>query len=243
MTTASIVQLYPDELGVAGDRGNVLALAARLGACGIDADIHQYRRGDSMPPVADIVVIGSGPLSAVRNIYTDLLASGNKLRDWWVNGVTFFAYGAGAELLSEGIELLDGSTLAGLGMFRFRAKRVAVRKVGYIVSATEGGDIVGFEDNASEWILDSAAVPLGTVSTGGGNGDGREGIREGRSIATQIGGPVLPLNPLLTDLLVTAVARRVGLEEVAPAPSPVDEYARRAREVIVANAAHVFSRI
>ena len=243
MTSATIVQLYPDELGVAGDRGNLLALSARLTAAGIEHDLVEYRRGDEFPANADAVIVGSGPLSAMRNIHADLTANADTLRGWAAEGVPIFAYGSGAELLSHGIDLIDGGTMDGAGIFAFRVARVTERKVGYILVNTAWGQLVGFEDNASVWKLDQSATSLGTVTAGSGNGDGHEGAVAGASIATQIGGPVLPLNPRLGDQLVAAVAARLGIDIAPPVATEIDEYARKAREVIVANAAHVFSRI
>ena len=49
--------------------------------------------------------------------------------------------------------------------------------------------------------------------------------------------------PRLGDQLVSAVAARLGIDATPPVTTEIDEYARKAREVIVANAAHVFSRI
>jgi len=243
MTAATIVQLYPNELGGAGDRGNVLALGTRLTAAGIESTVVEHHRGDVLPAATDLVVIGNGPLSAMRNVHGDLLANGDRLREWAAAGVPIFAHGAGAELLGTGIDLLNGSSLAGLGIFPFTTARVTDRKVGYIRTKTDWGQLVGFEDNASVWKLDDGARPLGTVIAGSGNGDGREGVVIGSSIATQIGGPVLPLNPLLTGVLVAAVASRLGAEVVASAPTELDDFARKARDIIIANAGHVFSRI
>ena len=243
MTSATIVQLYPDELGVAGDRGNLLALSARLTAASIEHDVVEYRRGDAFPARADAVIVGSGPLSAMRNIHDDLTANADTLRGWAAEGVPIFAYGSGAELLSNGIDLVAGGTMDGLGIFPFRVARVTERKVGYILVNTTWGQLVGFEDNASVWKLDASATSLGTVTAGSGNGDGHEGVVVGASIATQVGGPALPLNPRLGDQLVSAVAARLGIDATPPVTTEIDEYARKAREVIVANAAHVFSRI
>lgn len=243
MTSATIVQLYPDELGVAGDRGNLLALSARLTAAGIEHEVVEYRRGDPFPAGADAVIVGSGPLSAMRNIHADLAANADTLRGWAADGVPVFAYGSGAELLSHGIDLIDGTTMDGIGIFPFRVARVTERKVGYILVTTHWGQLVGFEDNASVWKLDEAAVSLGAVTAGSGNGDGHEGVVVGASIATQVGGPALPLNPRLGDQIVSAVAARLGIDADPPAATEIDEYAAKARAVIVANAAHVFSRI
>jgi len=241
--TVTVVQLFPDELGVAGDRGNVLALRARLALAGMESTVIEHRRGDTLPDSADCVIVGNGPLSAMRTVKDDLDAAGDRLRGWAGSGVPIFAYGSGAELLGHRITLLDGSVLPGLGILPFRTTRVPERKVGYVLTDTEWGPLVGFEDNASTWILDEGANPLGTVTSGGGNGDGTEGVRAGASIGTQVGGPVLPLNPLLTGVLVAAIAAHNGLVVPDSASTPLDEYAEKARAVIAANAAHVFSRI
>jgi CobQ-like glutamine amidotransferase family enzyme len=241
----TIVQLYPDELGVAGDRGNAMSIIARLRRSGVEVSFVEHHSGDSLPDDADLVLVGNGPLSAMRNVYDDLVANADRLRAYLAAGVPFFAYGSGAELLSRQITLLDGSVLDGLGIFAFSAKRTTKRKVGYVLADTEVGQIAGFEDNASDWILDDTAVPFGTLVFGGGNGDGKgEGVRFASSIATQIGGPVLPLNPALTDALIQAIASRRGVAAIATAQhDDLDRYAAKAREVIIDNAKHVFSRI
>ena len=244
MTSATIVQLYPDELGVAGDRGNVLALRERLSRAGIAVTVIEHNPGDTLPSGADLVVVGNGPLSAMRNVYDDLRANAATLREWVAAGVPLFAFGSGAELLGHGISLLDGSVIDGLDILPFRTTRVTERKVGYVLTETAFGPLVGFEDNASTWTLDDAATALGTVQVGGGNGDGTEGVVVGTAIGTQVGGPVLPLNPLLTDAILGMVAARLDVEYVpTAADAPLDEYAARVRDVIIANAKHVFSRI
>jgi CobQ-like glutamine amidotransferase family enzyme len=246
MTSVTIVQLYPDELGVAGDRGNVLALRERLARSGVAVNVVEYTVGDTFPTDCDLVVVGNGPLSAMRNVHADLVGLASHLRQLVTTAVPLFAYGSGAELLGHGIDLPDGPALEGLGILPFRAERIATRKVGYIVTETPFGQIVGFEDNASAWHLDDGASPLGKLLEGGGNSAaaGGEGVLEGALIGTQVGGPVLPLNPALTDAVIAFVAERSGFEYVpAVGDTALDTYAARAREVILANAKHVFSRI
>jgi CobQ-like glutamine amidotransferase family enzyme len=242
--TVTIVQLYPDELGVAGDRGNAMSIIARLRRADIDVSLVEHHSGDVLPAEADLVLVGNGPLSAMRNVYGDLVANADRMRAYLAAGVPFFAYGSGAELLSRRITLLDGSVLDGLGIFAFSAKRTTKRKVGYVLADTEVGQIAGFEDNASDWTLDAGTVPFGTLVFGGGNGEGNgEGVRLGSSIATQIGGPILPLNPTLTDALIQSIADRRGFGAPTTAHDDLDRYAAKAREVIIDNAKHVFSRI
>ncbi len=244
MSAVSVLQLYPDELGVAGDRGNVMAVRERLERAGVAVTVVEHTIGSALPERVDLVIVGNGPLSAMRNVYDDLLAIAPALRALVDAGVPLFAYGSGAELLSHGIALLDGSVLDGLGILPFRAERIVERKVGYVLTETPFGGLVGFEDNASAWHLDPGATALGTLLEGGGNSDGgSEGVIEGSSIGTQIGGPVLPLNPLLTDALIGFMAGHSGFDYAAAPHGDLVRTAARARDVIVANAKHVFSRL
>lgn len=248
--TVRIVQLYPEELGVAGDRGNVMALERRLEHAGITVDLVQHRVGGTFPAEVDLVIVGNGPLSAMRNVYDDLVALTGPLRELQASGTAIFAYGSGAELLGHAIHQLDGTSLAGLGLLPFTAKRVPERKVGYVIVESPFGQVVGFEDNASTWTLDHDAKPFGLLVAGGGNGEGAvEGVLVGAAIGTQVGGPVLPLNPLLTDTLIGFIAEKRGFAYQGPnavtseANVQLDHFAEQARDVIVANAKHVFSRI
>lgn len=242
--SVSILELYPDELEASGERGNVTALRARLERAGHRVDVTQHTIGRKLPSDADIVVIGNGPISAVRAVHSDLLDNAAGLRSLADDGVPFFAVGSGAELLGKGITLADETVLEGAGVFPFSARRGVPRQVGYIVVETAHGTVVGFEDNASEWNLDSGAVPLGVVTSGGGNGNGREGVIAGSSIATQTKGPVLPLNPSVSDAVIRSALER---RDVAYAPSAphaeLDRLAAKSREVIVANVKSVFTTI
>jgi CobQ-like glutamine amidotransferase family enzyme len=241
----TIVQLFPEELGVAGDRGNVMAISARLERAGVAARVVEYRRGDDFPDEADFVVVGSGPLSAMRNIYDDLTGRASALAKLADAGVPIFAFGSGAELLGREIQLLDGSAITGLGLLPLRAVRMKQRSVAYVISDTASGRLVGFEDHASRWELDSADDAFGTLVIGGGNGDGKtEGVISGSVIGTQVGGPLLPLNPQLTDAIIRRALDRQGIEYVPNGSHRVlDTYAEKARAVIEKYSDYKFNSI
>lgn len=242
----TVLQLYPDELGVNGDSGNAQALVVRAQLAGFDATQVAHRRGDTLPKDVDVVVIGGGPVSAMRNVHADLLAMAPALKKLAADGVVFFGFGSGAELLSHAIQLQDGSRLEGLGILPFRAVRTGKRAVGYIKTVNAGLTLIGFEDHASRWVLDDRAAPLGVIVAGQGNQDEqtdnrKEGVRSGALVGTQIGGPVLPLNPALTDDLLSLVAKRRGFEYASTdAHATLDHYAERARGVILDNLDHTF---
>lgn len=246
MSALTVLQLYPAELGVNGDSGNAKALVVRARLAGLDAEHITYQRGDTLPAGVDAVVIGGGPVAAMRNVHADLLTIAPDLRRWAKDGIAFFAFGSGAELLGSSIRLIDGTVLEGAGVLPFRAVRTGTRAVGYVKTEKEGMTLIGFEDHASRWELDDDAEPLGYLEAGQGNQDEtthrrREGVRRGALVGTQIGGPALPLNPVLTDELLRSMAERRELVYAAGAAhETLDRYAEGARGVILDNLNYTF---
>jgi CobQ-like glutamine amidotransferase family enzyme len=237
MTTIRIVQFYPDLLGVTGDRGNVEVLAARASLAGHDSEVITVGRGDTAPESADVVVIGNGPLSALRVVGDDLHGRREWLAAQLAAGAAVLAVGGGAELLSDSIALLDGTSVPGLGLLPARVSRTRQRRVGYVVADTVDGRLVGFEDHASEWTLSADADPTvryGRVIAGnGGFADGHETIAEDGLYATNVQGPVLPLNPSLADALLRRAFARHGIEYASGvAHRAVDVHAEAARAEI-----------
>ncbi|MFB7250656.1 type 1 glutamine amidotransferase [Microbacterium sp. NPDC056234] len=237
MTQVTIAQLYPTELGITGDRGNVLAIERRFAARGIDAVSVKVNRGEELPADLDVLVIGNGPLSALRGVHADLAARAGELEAFVADGGTLFSIGGSAELLGEGVESAGGEKLSGLGILPYRVARVRDRRVGYIIVDTEDGAVVGFEDHASEWTLTDADAAYGVVREGHGSfarGERRgEFVRRGNAFAGNVQGPVLPLNPALTDVLIGTVGERRGFEPATVVSGELDEYAEAARTKIL----------
>lgn len=242
MTQITIAHLYPAELGVTGDRGNVRAIEARLAAAGIDHATTRVGIGEKLPEDLDILIIGNGPLSAMRGVHADLTARGERIRSFVADGGVLLAVGGSAELLSRGITTLDGETLDGLGVFDASVARTRQRKVGYITVDTAIGRVIGFEDHASEWTLDDSAHGYGRVTFGQGSfalpGGGEqpvrgELVRVGNAIASNAQGPLLPLNPDLVREMITRAAERRGIEaDLTTGVDALDGYAAGARAAI-----------
>ncbi len=232
-----IVQLYPVELGITGDRGNVRALQVRLERGGVAVEVQRVGTGDAIPADTDILICGNGPLSAMRGVIDDLRDRAAQLETFVDEGGSLLAVGGSAELLSEGVEPLEGDPVAGLGIFPFTVQRTRERRVGYVIVDTPDGRVIGFEDHASRWSLGNGALPYGTVSAGRGSfehaGSRGEIVRRGQAFATNVQGPVLPLNPRWTDAILTSVATRRGIEWApGAAHAPLDEHADGARAAI-----------
>jgi CobQ-like glutamine amidotransferase family enzyme len=230
-----IVQLYPEQLGVTGDRGNAMALRVRLERAGIAAEHVVVRPGDDMPGDADILLIGNGPLSAMRQVAADLERLRPAIEAHHAAGRPLLAVGGGAELLCRGVVTLDGANVRGLGLFPFRASRTRERKVGYLIAESEHGPLIGFEDHASVWSLDEGVRPYARVKAGrGSTADRGETVRVGDAYATNVQGPVLPLNPQLTDAILRAATAQRGIEyTTGGGHERLDALARGARDTIV----------
>ncbi|GAA4667382.1 type 1 glutamine amidotransferase [Frondihabitans cladoniiphilus] len=244
MSTLDIVQLYPEQLGVSGDGGNVVTLVERARRAGVEVTVHEHRPGDALPTSADVVHIGSGPLSTLRAIHADALRLRDLLADWADSGVPVVAIGGGMELLSREIVPEEGDTLEGLGFFDARALRGAARRTNYFdvttryAGAAAGAElqVLGFEDHATRFQIGKEASAFASVVSGGGNGDGSEGVLRGASFGTQLKGPLLPLNPELTDrILSAALGRRGESYATNDAHARLDLFARKSREVITSN--------
>lgn len=238
--TVRIVHLFPTELGAAGDSGNALALDYRLRQRGVDTELIAVSTADALPASADIVVIGTGPWSAAQRISHERDGMGARLSQWFDNGTSFVAMGTGAELLGQTIQLPTGQECPGLGIFPLTATRDAKRLVGYIDSTGPLGRMVGFGDLSSVWNRPVDATALGHAVIGPGRLPLEEGVLVGRSFATQIGGPVLPLNPALADWIIEGALERSGTS-MEMTPLAIDDVARRAREVILDNFDQVFT--
>lgn len=237
-STLRILHLYPRELGINGDRGNVLVLRQRAERRGVSVRVLTHPIGSVELPDADLVFVGSGPLSAQRAVHADLLGHAARLRELAVRGVPFLAISGGMQLLGESITLENGSVLEGAGVLPVRSTLTAKRSVGDIVVDTASGVLVGFENHGSTLDVAERAV-LGRVRRGFGNTGvgGGEGVRVGSLIGTHLNGPVLALNPGLADELLAAAlpeATSPGFEslEIEPSLAELDGWAAAARAVV-----------
>ena len=261
--TLRLVHLYPEQLGVSGDRGNVTALVARARRAGLETEVVEYRVGDEVPTVADVVLLGHGPLSGVRSVSADALrlvpalegfaASGVRsvssdaqrllpaLEGFAASGVPVIGVGGGMELLTKGVVTDEGETVPGIGFFDATVRRGAPRRTNYFqVTTPYGGDeltLFGFEDHAAHLELGAGVEAFGRVVHGAGNGTGgAEGVVRGASFGTQLKGPLLPLNPALSDrVLRAALTRRSISYHAGEAHAKLDEYAEQSQRVIREN--------
>jgi len=224
----TIVHLYPRELGINGDVGNVTALRRRAGWRGMLVRVVDISPGDSLPGTAHLVHIGSGPASSRAPLHDDVARLAPTLQGWAAAGVPFVAIAAGWQLLGREVIELDRTVRAGAKIFPSAAIVSAERIVGEVAGESELGEVAGFVNYGATTILDRGAKSLARL------GGTEDGLVLGNLVATNLHGPFLPMNPAWADHLLDVAAGLAGLQPAADDPriAVLDDRARRSREAI-----------
>lgn len=208
----TLLHLYPQELGIFGDVGNVLALRRRAEWRGLTVDVVEHHRDGAVPEHVDLVHIGNGARSGVIAVQSDVVRISSALGEWIDADVPVLAVASGWQLLGRALDI-EGEPVHTAGVFPSTAVVGAQRRVGNVVMQTADGLAMGFENHAAITTLDEGASPFGTDLTKGvGNGDGTDGVLVRASIGTNLGGPLLPLNPATADRLLAAALARTDRE-------------------------------
>lgn len=237
--TVRFLHLFPSQLGLNGERGNLDALIARLKWSGIESTVQEFDGSGSITSSFDAVFIGSGTLAGALEALELVQGQAAKLRELAADGVPFLALGLGWEILGESIELLDGKSVAGVGVFPSRSRRVANRASSESYGYDQSGNLTaGYANHSSEIELLNNAQPLISLKSGFGNSSSKsarevpgEGLIDGNLMAARLNGPLLPMNPHLADQFLAIVAKKCGFkyQQVSVEAKIADEYAAMAR--------------
>ncbi len=221
-----LLALYPEQMNIYADRGNILFLRRRCEWRGIGFRYAASGPGDGFDPSEhDLIYIGGGQdrdqvlvAEDMRRTKRDAIAAAVE------DGVSLLAVCGGYQLLGRRYQLGDES-IPGLGIADLETVREpGPRLIGNVAIETDLGDgarvLAGFENHGGRTHLGRDAEPLGRVLHGHGNNDrdGFEGVRRLNMIGTYLHGPLLPKNAWLADRLISiALERRAGAP-VDPAP-------------------------
>ena len=240
MSPLHIVHLYPRELGINGDVGNVTALAFRAHAYGLDVHVSNVHRAEDLPQDIDLVHVGSGPADSLALVLPDIARHADSLVALREAGIPFLGISAGWFALGESVTFVDGTRASGAGVFPTRASLTPSRAVGEVELLTTFGTVTGFENHSSR--IDDGGLPhFGSVVHGVGSDpscarDARwDGVTMDASIGTNVHGPLLPMNPSIADALITrAMTRRESTWTIpqTDALSQLDEFARHSRDAV-----------
>jgi len=229
MSELRLLALYPEQMNIYADRGNVIFLERRCHWRGVGFSYASVGIGEGFDPDAhDLIYIGGGQDRDQRMVAADLVAG---KRDAFAaavaDGAAALAVCGGYQLLGSSYEL-GGELIEGLGVVPLHTVREpGPRLIGNVAIEVDLGTgprrLAGFENHGGRTYIDSGGTPLGRVINGHGNNgsDGLEGVVSGNLIGTYLHGPLLPKNAWLADeLIARALARRDG---VRPELEPLDD--------------------
>ncbi len=231
MNPLVLVHLYPREMNIYGDTGNVLVLRKRLEWRGLPVRVEPVSVGDRLPHDADILLGGGGQDAAQGEIGQDFAARGAQLRAMADDGVVMLTVCGSYQMLGHEFVTLEGVRIAGVGVLDVATRGQAVRLIGNnYVDTPDAGRLVGYENHSGLTTLGPGVRPLGRTQHGRGNNgkDGTEGAVRDNVIGTYLHGPVLAKSPSFADdLLRRAYARRGEPTDLEPLDDTLPELAAR----------------
>ena len=229
-----VLALYPDQMNIYADRGNIVFLQKRCEWRGIGFSYAGAGPGDPVDPAAhDLFYVGGGQDRDQRAVAADMAATKREaLAAAAGDGAVLLAVCGGYQLLGHSYQLGE-EKLPGLGIADLETVREpGPRLIGNVTIEAELGGaprtIAGFENHGGRTYLGDGARPFGRVLSGFGNngGDGLEGVRRDNLIGTYLHGPLLPKNAWLADHLIElALGRRYGER---PELEPLEDTLERA---------------
>ncbi|CAA7600694.1 CobBQ-type GATase domain protein [Acididesulfobacillus acetoxydans] len=159
----TICHLYPDLLDLYGDRGNILALAARCSWRGIEGLVQRSSLGDPLDfRHIDILFIGGGSDREQSILVNDLKRRETELREAIEEGLVVLGICGGYQLLGQYYQTGGGDKIPGLGILNLWTVAGRERLIGNVIA----------DLNPAAW----GQEPTGEAAVRGtGNSEGRGG--------------------------------------------------------------------
>ncbi|PZS36288.1 MAG: glutamine amidotransferase [Pseudonocardiales bacterium] len=226
-----LIHLYPREMNIYGDTGNLVVLQRRLAWRGLPVEVAAVSVGDPLPHDADILLGGGGQDAAQGEIGADFAGRGAELRAMADDGMVMLTICGTYQMLGHEFVTQEGRHIPGVGVLDVVTRGQAERLIGNnYVDTEEAGRLVGYENHSGLTELGPGVRPLGSTKTGRGNNgrDQTEGAVRDNVIGTYLHGPVLAKSPRFADeLLRRALARRGQDTELEPLDDSLAEQAAR----------------
>lgn len=230
-----LVHLYPDQMNIYGDMGNIITLKQRCNWRNIDFKAIPMSYGEIDPSVqGDIYFMGGGQDNDMYSVFEDMRTyktgfirkevEGNKVFLLVCGGFQLFGEkfidGAGREI--KGLEILPVSTRApGLDLKQRCLGNIVTelsQEIREQINLYYEGDfskyLVGFENHSGQTYFEPNVVnPIGNTILGLGNNveEKKEGAKYKNVFGSYTHGSLLPKNPHFTDLLIgLALEKKYG---------------------------------
>ncbi len=224
-----ITWLYPRLMNIYGDRGNIRTLEQRCMWRGIAASVVRVSAGDTLTAGdTDIYFFGGGQDREQITVAADLQGpTGDAIvRDMADDAVALTVCG-GYQLFGHYYRPYETEDLPGIGVFDAWSDAGPDRFIGNVLSETDWGTLVGFENHSGRTFLGAGTRPFGHVVVGHGNNgqDDTEGAVTRNAFGCYLHGSLLPKNPAFADHLIgLALRRKYGQEATL---LPLDDHMER----------------
>ena len=166
----TLAHLYPEEMNIYGDRGNVAVLAYRCRQRGIDINIKNIGLNASLPLGSFDLLFGGGGQDRQQQLITrDLLSRQKVLSQAAANHIPMLTICGTYQLFGRYFQPFSGLKMTGIGIFNAYTVASKQRKIGNAIINSQVGDLVGFENHSGNTYLSGQTRPLGQVIVGFGN--------------------------------------------------------------------------
>jgi lipid II isoglutaminyl synthase (glutamine-hydrolysing) len=205
-----VCALYPEQMNIYADRGNILFLQRRCEWRGIGFSYTSAGPGQQVDATAaDFFYVGGGQDRDQMMVAADMVATKREdLAAAVESGAVVLAVCGGYQLLGHSYQV-KAETLPGLGLVDLETVREeGPRLIGNVAIEVDLGPgprvLAGFENHGGRTYLGPGVPALGRVLAGHGNNDvdGLEGVRRHNLVGTYLHGPLLPKNAWLADHLI-----------------------------------------
>lgn len=190
-----IAQLYPDELTLYGESGNIKAITYELNKKDIAYEIIKIDKEDELNfDEYDFIYIGSGRKSSLEDVKRRLLPYKNDILSY---------------IEQEKIMLVTGNAISIFSFLDLYDIAYFDKRIVLDVMATTSlckGIIKGFQN--TEYLIDSTKNILFNMDNGcGNNGTKMEGYQYQNFYATSIIGPILARNDNLCNYFINILSK------------------------------------
>lgn len=232
-----IAMLYPREMNIYGDYGNLEYLTCRAKLRGFSVRQIMYEPGDIFPIDADIILGGGGQDSGQSKINSDLIKIAPNIKKMAQDGVSMLMICGLYQMFGHYFLTNTGKKIPGIGVFDAYTVAGPKRLIGNILTDWNGYKLIGYENHSGLTHLNEGQDAFAKIISGAGNDgeSGAEGARTNNVFGSYLHGPILPKNPKFADeLLYLAAKRRFGQQEFSSNNQQLlelDAISNQAREI------------
>ncbi len=233
--------LYPELMSTYGDRGNIIVLQKRCVWREIQAEVKRLDLGFKIEDLkkCDLLFMGGAQDQQQKIVADDFSKEKIKaLKDMVENGTPGLYICGAYQFFGKYYKEEDGTIIPGLNILDLYTENPGEnypRLIGNIITKTQFGSLVGFENHGGRTYLGKNIHPLGETIVGFGNNgkDKTEGAIYKNSFGTYLHGPILPKNPKFADHLIKlALEKKYGDSPTINLSPPNDCLENKAREII-----------